>query len=100
MGSNPTPTRGSSFFLGRVTALGVLLCFVVCMPLLASFFLSSAHLIDLYKMYIPRHSRIGRHNMLYFINPRRMRSEGYSSRSVCLFVCQQLFSHYRLRGGL
>ena len=38
------------------------------------------------------------------INPRRMRSEGYSSRSVCLsvclFVCQQLFSHYRLRGGL
>ena len=25
-----------------------------------------------------------------------MRSEGYSSRSVCLFVCPRLFSHYRL----
>ena len=61
VGSNPTPTRGSSFFFRRVTALGVLLCFVVCMPLLASFFLSfflsSASLIDMYKMYIPRHSR-------------------------------------------
>ena len=34
----------------------------------------------------------------------RMRSEGYSSRSVCLFVCLsvclRLFSNYRLRGGL
>ena len=29
-----------------------------------------------------------------------MRSEGYSSRSVCLSVCLRLFSHYRLRGGL
>ena len=39
-----------------------------------------------------------------FINPRRMRSEGYSSwsvcLSVCLCVCRRLFSHYRLRGGL
>ena len=29
-----------------------------------------------------------------------MRSEGYSSRSVCLSVCLRLFSDYRLRGGL
>ena len=34
------PTRGSSFFLGRVTALGVLCCFAlfVRLTLLASFF--------------------------------------------------------------
>ena len=39
---------------------------------------------------------------------QRMRSEGYSSRSVCLCVCVcvsvcvclRLFSDYRLRGGL
>ena len=39
MGSSPT--RGSSFFLGKVTALGVLCCFAlfVCLTLLASFFL-------------------------------------------------------------
>ena len=37
------PTRGSSFFLGKVTALGVLCCFAlfVCLTLLASFFLPS-----------------------------------------------------------
>ena len=37
MGSGPT--RGSSFFLGKVTALGVLCCFAlfVCLTLLASF---------------------------------------------------------------
>ena len=37
------PTRGSSFFLGNVTALGVLCCFAlfVCLTLLASFFLPS-----------------------------------------------------------
>ena len=41
MGSSPT--RGSSFFLGKVTALGVLCCFAlfVCLTLLASFFLPS-----------------------------------------------------------
>ena len=41
MGSSPT--RGSSFFLGKVTALGVLCCFAlfVCLILLASFFLPS-----------------------------------------------------------
>ena len=35
-----SPTRGSSFFLGKVTALGVLCCFAlfVCLTLLASFF--------------------------------------------------------------
>ena len=35
--------RGSSFFFGKVTALGVLRCFclVVCLTLLASFFLPS-----------------------------------------------------------
>ena len=38
MGSSPT--RGSSFFLGKATALGVLCCFAlfVCLTLLASFF--------------------------------------------------------------
>ena len=38
------PTRGSSFFLGKVTALGVLCCFAllfVCLTVLASFFLPS-----------------------------------------------------------
>ena len=41
MGSSPT--RGSSIFLGKVTALGVLCCFAlfVCLTLLASFFLPS-----------------------------------------------------------
>ena len=41
MGSSPT--RGGSFFLGKVTALGVLFCFAlfVCLTLLASFFLPS-----------------------------------------------------------
>ena len=42
MGSSPT--RGSSFFLRKVTALvgcAVLLCLVVCLTLLASFFLPS-----------------------------------------------------------
>ena len=41
MGSSPT--RGSSFFLAKVTALGVLCCFAlfVCLTLLASFFLPS-----------------------------------------------------------
>ena len=38
-----SPTRGSSFFLGEVTALGVLCCFTlfVCLFGLACFFLSS-----------------------------------------------------------
>ena len=39
-----SPTRGSRFFLGKVTALGVSCCFaliVVCLNLLASFFLPS-----------------------------------------------------------
>ena len=38
-----SPTRGGSFFLGKVTALGVLCCFAlfVCLTLLASFFLLS-----------------------------------------------------------
>ena len=37
----PPKTRGSSFFVGKVTALGVLCCFAlfVCLTLLASFFL-------------------------------------------------------------
>ena len=38
-----SPNRGSSFFLGEVTALGVLCCFAlfVCLTLLASLFLPS-----------------------------------------------------------
>ena len=38
-----SPTRGSSFFLGKVTALGMLCCFAlfVCLTLLASFLLPS-----------------------------------------------------------
>ena len=41
MGSSPT--RGSSFFLGKVTALGALCCFAlfVCLFDLSCFFLSS-----------------------------------------------------------
>ena len=41
MGSSPT--RGNSFFLGKVTALGVLCYFslFVCLTLLASFFIPS-----------------------------------------------------------
>ena len=40
-----SPTRGSSFFRGKVTALCVLRCFAlfVCLTLLASFFLPSLH---------------------------------------------------------
>ena len=38
-----SPTRGSSFFLGKVAALGVVCCFAlfVCLTLLAYFFLPS-----------------------------------------------------------
>ena len=38
-------TRGSLFFLGKVTALGVLCCFAlfVCLTLLASFFLPHSY---------------------------------------------------------
>ena len=44
------PTRGSSFFLGKVIALGVLCCFAlfVCLTLLASFFLPSSSPINIY----------------------------------------------------
>ena len=42
MGSSPT--RGSSFFLGKVTALGVLCCFALFICLLLSFFLLISHL--------------------------------------------------------
>ena len=50
--------RGSSFFLGKVTALGVLCCFAlfVCLTLLASFFLPS-HL-SFKNMYIAGHPKI------------------------------------------
>ena len=60
------------------TCLGcaVLLCFVVCLTLLTSFFLPSHLSLTL-----------GAH-------------ADYSSRSVCLFVCPRLFSHYMLLGGL
>ena len=42
--------RGSSFFLEKVTALGVLCCFTlfVCLTLLASFFLPSSSPINMY----------------------------------------------------
>ena len=42
--------RGSSFFLWKSDCLGCvdLLCFVVCMTLLASFSLPSASLINMY----------------------------------------------------
>ena len=49
MGSSPT--RGSSFFFGKVTALGVLCCLALIvdsMTLLASFFLPFASLINMY----------------------------------------------------
>ena len=37
----PSPTRGSSFFLGKVTTLGVLCCFAsfVCLTLLLSLYI-------------------------------------------------------------
>ena len=56
-----TCTRGSSFFLGKVTALGVLccLCLVVCLTLLASFFLPS-HL-SLKHVYMYMYFKINRH---------------------------------------
>ena len=43
-------TRSSSFFLGKVTALGVLCCFAlfVCLNLLASFFLPSHLSLNMY----------------------------------------------------
>ena len=68
--------RGS--LVGTCTCLGcaVLLCFVVCLTLLTSFFLPSHLSLTL-----------GAH-------------AGYSSRSVCLFVCPRLFLHYMLLGGL
>ena len=56
------PTRGSSFFLGKVTALGVLCCFallVVYLTLLASFFFPSASLIKTCTMYIHELMRPG-----------------------------------------
>ena len=44
-----SPTRGSSFFFGKVTALGVLCCFA----LLASFYLPShLSLKHVYTMYV------------------------------------------------
>ena len=45
------------------------------------------------------------HKSLYTINPQRACAARVTSvcqsvyLSVCLSVCQQLFSHYRLRGG-
>ena len=52
MGSSPT--RGSSFFLGKVTALGVLCCFAlfVCLTLLASFFLPSHLSFKIYNVHV------------------------------------------------
>ena len=63
MGSSPT--RGSSFFLGKVTALGVLCCFAlfVCLTLLASFFLPS-HL-SFKNMYVHAH-------IIHYIHVRRL----------------------------
>ena len=54
------PTRGSSFFFGKVTALGVLCCFVlfVCLTLLASFF---SFCISHYTMYM-RERKYGKAN--------------------------------------
>ena len=48
------PTRGSSFILGKVTALGVLCCFAlfVCLTLLASFFLLISHLKTCIYVYV------------------------------------------------
>ena len=45
-----SPTRGSSFFLRKSDCLGcaVWLCLVVCLTLLASFFLPSASLINMH----------------------------------------------------
>ena len=68
MGSRPT--RGSSFLLGKVTAL---VCFrlVVCLTLLAYFFLPSASLINMH-MYINMynvHAHIQVHTCMYTCVP-------------------------------
>ena len=61
-------TRGSSFFLGKVTALGVLYCFAlfVCLTLLvlASFF----HLISHNNMYHVIHATLRFQTHLNIIN--------------------------------
>ena len=41
------PPEAVNFSLRKVTVLGVLCCFVVCMALLAYFFLSSVSLINI-----------------------------------------------------
>ena len=55
-----SPTRASSFFLGKVTALGVLCCFAlfVCLTLLASFFLPSHLSFKNIYIYVDRPSTV------------------------------------------
>ena len=76
MGSNPT--RGSTFFFGKVTdCLGcaVLLCFIFCMTLLASFFLPSSSLINMYmNMCMLEDQKTGSQN---FISISTMRLKSY-----------------------
>ena len=71
MGSSPT--RGSSFFLGKVTALGVLCCFTlfVCLTLLASFFLPSHLSFKNIHIYLKTriHADQCRYRPLYYIVP-------------------------------
>ena len=63
-----SPTRGSSFFLGKVTALGVLCCFAlfVCLTLLASFFLPSHLSFKNMYMYVHK-SEIEMHSNSYYM---------------------------------
>ena len=74
------PPEAAHFFLGKVTALGVLCCFAlfvclfVCLPLLASFFLPS-HL-SFKNMYMYESDCLG--------------------CAVLLFVCLTLFSFFLL----
>ena len=74
------PTQGSSFFLGKVTALGVLCCFAlfVCLNLLASFFLPS-HLSLKTCIYLPPN---------IFNPPPQLSRLGIqvSLATICLFV--------------
>ena len=85
----------SSFFLGKVTALGVLCCFAlfVCLTLLASFFIPS-HL-SFKNMYIHVHvySRNYLESVIYRLRLDYMYIHVYIQYiRTCIYTCEYLFS--------
>ena len=62
------PPEAAHFFLGKVTALGVLCCFVlfVCLTLLASFFLLISHYIHVHDMVLSNDRRALRQYVRYW----------------------------------